>query len=106
MMQGLIDLDVDVELTGFEMGEIDVLLEEVYEAKGPSSGPEDAVPEYPSSPAVTQRGDLWSLGDHALLCADSRDQAAYDHLLEGNKAQFVFTDPPYTAANGHTTRRT
>ena len=97
-LQGLIDLDVDLELTGFEMGAIDLLLEEVHEAKGPSTGPEDALPQYPSSPAVTQRGDLWSLGDHALLCGDSRDQGAYDHLLGGNKAQFVFTDPPYNVA--------
>ena len=97
-LQGLIDLDVDLELTGFDMGEIDLLLEEAHEAKGPSTGPENALPPYPSGPAVTQRGDLWLLGDHALLCADAREPVAYESLLEGAKAQFVFTDPPYNVA--------
>jgi len=97
-LQGLIDLDVDLELTGFDMGEIDFLLEEVKEAKGPSSGPEDVVPQISSGPSVTQHGDMWSLGDHALLCADAREQVAYDRLLGGAKAQIVFTDPPYNVA--------
>ena len=97
-LQGLIDLDVDLELTGFDMGEIDLLLEEAHEAKGPSSGPEDVIPEVSPGPAVTQRGDMWSLDDHALLCADAREQAAYERLLGGTKAQFVFTDPPYNVA--------
>jgi hypothetical protein len=49
-------------------------------------------------PAIGHEQDLWSLGIHRLLCADARDEAAYDHLLEGAKAEFVFTDPPYNVA--------
>ena len=94
----LIDLDVDIELTGFEMPEIDIILEDAREADGASSGPEDAVPQYSSGPAVTRAGDLWLLGNHRLMCADARDGAAYDRLLEGAKAEFVFTDPPYNVA--------
>jgi DNA modification methylase len=94
-LQGLIDLDVEIELTGFEMPEIDLILEDAREANGASSGPEDDVPQYPSGPVVTQPGDLWLLGNHRLLCADARDQAAYESLLEGAKAEFVLTDPPY-----------
>jgi DNA modification methylase len=94
-LQGLLDLEVDLELTGFEMAEIDLLLEETREAKSASSGPEDLVPPVSSGPAVTQSGDLWSLGNHALLCADARERTAYERLLEGAQAQFVFTDPPY-----------
>jgi DNA modification methylase len=94
-LQGLIDINVDLDLTGFEMGEIDLLLEEAHEAKGRPSGPEDVIPQTAASPAITQGGDMWSLGDHALLCADARAQIAYDRLLRGAKAQFVFTDPPY-----------
>jgi ParB-like chromosome segregation protein Spo0J len=90
-LQGLIDLDIDLELTGFDMGEVDLLLEEVHEAKGPTIGPEDVVPQTSSSSAVTQRGDLWSLGDHALLCADARDQGAYERL-GGPRLNLVFTD--------------
>src|SRR5262245_3954706 len=94
-LQGLIELDVDIELTGFETAEVDVILEEAREAMGAESGPEDEVPEPDPGPAVAQTGDLWLLGTHRLLCGDSREQAAYDHLLEGAKAEFVFTDPPY-----------
>jgi DNA modification methylase len=97
-LQGLIDLDFEIELTGFEMPEIDVILEDAREAKGDPSEPEDGVPQYPSGPVVTQAGDLWVLGNHRLLCADAREEAAYDRLLEGAKAQFVFTDPPYNVA--------
>jgi DNA modification methylase len=97
-LQGLIDLDFEIELTGFEMPEIDVILEDAREAKGDPSEPEDGVPQYPSGPVVTQAGDLWVLGNHRLLCADAREEAAYDRLLEGAKAAFVFTDPPYNVA--------
>src|SRR5712691_6380702 len=88
-LQGLIDLDFDIDLTGFEMPEIDVILEDAREANGASSGPEDNVPQYLSGPVVTQPGDLWLLGNHRLLCADARDPTAYESLLEGAKAEFV-----------------
>ena len=97
-LQCLIDLDVEIELTGFEMPEIDIILEDAREADGASSGPEDSVPQFPSGPAATRNGDLWLLGNHRLLCGDARDEAAYDRLLEGAKAEFVFTDPPYNVA--------
>jgi len=99
-LQGLIELDVDIELTGFDMAEIDVILEDAREASGGPSGPEDNVPNHSPGPAVTQTRDLWSLGKHRLLCGDARDQAAYDRLLEGAKAEFAFTDPPYNVAIG------
>jgi DNA modification methylase len=96
-LQGLIELDVDIELTGFEMAEIDLLFGEAREVNS-ASGPEDTVPEPSPAPAVSQTGDLWLLGSHRLLCGDARDQAAYDQLLAGTKAEFVFTDPPDTIA--------
>jgi len=100
-LQGLIELDVDIELTGFDTSEIDIILENAREANGDPSGPEDEVPNS-LGPAVTQTGDLWLLGTHRLLCGDARDQAAYERLLEGAKAEFVFTDPPYNVAiDGH-----
>ena len=68
-LQGLIELDVDIELTGFEMAEIDLILEEAREATGAPSGPEDKVPEHSPGPAVTQTGDLWVLGKHIVCCA-------------------------------------
>jgi DNA modification methylase len=97
-LQGLIDLDFEIELTGFEMPEIDLILEDAREANGTSGGAEDHVPQYRSGPVVTQAGDLWVLGNHRLLCADARGQTAYESLFEGAKAEFVFTDPPYNVA--------
>src|SRR5262245_15574316 len=100
-LQGLIELDVDIELTGFEMAEVDLILEEAREASG-GSEPEDTVPEPSPLPAVSQTRDLWLLGSHRLLCGDARDKIAYDQLLAGGKAEFVFTDPPYNVAiDGH-----
>lgn len=100
-LQGLIDLDFDVDLTGFEAPEVDIILDEARETEGASTGPEDEVPDH-SSTAVSQRGDLWVLGPHRLYCGDARDQAAYDTLLAGDKAEFVFTDPPYNVKiEGH-----
>jgi hypothetical protein len=101
-LQGLIELDVDIELTGFAMAEIDLILEEARETTGVASGPEDTVPEPSPGPVVSQTRDLWLLGTHRLLCGDARDKAAYAHLMDGAKAEFVFTDPPYNVAiDGH-----
>ena len=101
-LQALVDLNFDVELTGFETPEVDLVFEEAREAADSSDGPEDAVPTYAPDHAVTRPGDLWVLGNHRLLCGDARDQAAYDLLLEGHKAEFVFTDPPYNVQiDGH-----
>ena len=101
-LQGLIELEVDIELTGFEIAEIDLILDEAREATSAASGQEDTSPEPAAGPAVSQTGDLWLLGAHRLLCGDARDKAAYDNLLAGAKAEFVFTDPPYNVAiDGH-----
>src|SRR5262245_37154165 len=93
-LQGLIDLQFEVELTGFETAEIDIILDEAGDAAGVPVGREDETPTYASGPAVTRPGDLWQLGAHRLLCADARDPAAYVRLLESTKADFAFTDPP------------
>ena len=57
---------------------------------------EDEVPEPPADP-VTQPGDLWTLGDHRVLCGDSTDRAAVESLLDHEKPSLCFTDPPYGA---------
>jgi DNA modification methylase len=101
-LQALIELDFPVEITGFEIPEVDIILDDAREANGDPTGPEDAGPHSPSGTAVTQPGDLWLLGHHRLLCGDARDPAAYTNLLQDAKAEFVFTDPPYNVAiDGH-----
>ena len=54
----------------------------------------DAIPEPPDDP-ITQRGDLWVLGDHRLLCGDSASPADLDRLLDGAAIDLVNMDPPY-----------
>jgi DNA modification methylase len=101
-LQALVDLDFEVELTGFETAEIDLVLEEANEAAGALPGREDETPVYSAAPAVTRLGDLWELGPHRLLCADARDPASYEQILKNAKAEFVFTDPPYNVPiDGH-----
>lgn len=100
-LQGLIDLEFDVELTGFKTAQVDLILEEASEARG-EDDPADLMPAYQNTPSVSQLGDLWILGKHRLLCADARDALAYDTLLDGLSAAFVFTDPPYNVPiDGH-----
>ena len=100
-LQGLIDLDFDVDLTGFVPGDIEILLEDAEDAKRQASGPENAIPP-PQTTSVSRPGDLWTLGEHRLLCADAREALSYDRLLDGAKAEFVFTDPPYNVPiDGH-----
>lgn len=94
-LQELIDIDFDMDLTGFSLAEIDLVLDDAREASPYTrDAPEDAVPE-PSNVVVTQRGDLWKLGEHYLLCGDARDPADFAKLMQGRKADLVFTDPPY-----------
>ncbi len=94
-LQELIDIDFDIDLTGFSLAEIDVILDDAREANPDTrDAPEDAVPES-SNVVVTQRGDLWKLGEHYLLCGDARDPADFAALMQGRKADIVFTDPPY-----------
>jgi DNA modification methylase len=104
-LQVLVDLDFDVELTGFEPGEIDLTLADADDARREEAGPEDCIPEPVPEQVVSRAGDLWLLGSHRLLCGDARDPAAYSLLLDGEKAGFVFSDPPYNVAvNGHASR--
>jgi 16S rRNA G966 N2-methylase RsmD len=101
-LQGLVDLDFQVELTGFEMGGIDIILDDVAEAKGDNPGREDDCEDRLPGPAVTQLGDLWVLGEHRLLCGNALENAAYELLLGGEKAEFVFADPPFNVPiDGH-----
>ena len=57
----------------------------------------DDVPDAPDE-AVTQRSDLWVLGDHRLLCGDSGSAEDLDRLLDGDVVHLVNTDPPYNVA--------
>ncbi len=101
-MQALIDLDFDLEVTGFALAEVDLVLDAAREgdAVGPA-GPEDQVPPFAET-AVSRMGDIWRLGRHRLACGDARDADIYTRLLEGETVDLVFTDPPYNVPiDGH-----
>lgn len=85
----LLDCSFDVELTGFEMIEIDALFE--VEEEGDGAFP----PQLPNQPAVSRHGDMWHIGPHRLLCGDATNSDDYEKLLGGEQAGMVFTDPPY-----------
>lgn len=98
-LQGLIDLGFDVSLTGFEPAEVDIIIDDIA---GEGQQPEDSLPEETDSPPISRPGDMWVLGKHVLVCGDATDPAAYKHLMGNEKADFVFTDPPYNVViDGH-----
>lgn len=88
------ELGFDVGLTGFTHEEIDALMPTEVE---PGIIDEDEVPEVPEEP-VTKLGDVWILGKHRVMCGDSTSIDAVDKLMDGAKADVVFTDPPYNIA--------
>jgi len=85
------DLGCDLELTGFTDEEIAALMP-VEVTEGLTD--EDEVPEVPEQP-VTVLGDVWVLGKHRLMCGDSTSIDAVDRLMDGGRASFCFTSPPY-----------
>ena len=97
-LQGLVNLDFDVELTGFSLAEIDFVLDEAGEADPDATdAAEDAVPDV-TGPAVSRMGDVWILGRHKLICGDARSSDDYARLLGNERVDLVFTDPPYNVA--------
>lgn len=97
-LQALVDLDFDVELTGFSLAEVDLLLDEASEADPEGSdAAEDRVPAVTGRP-VSVQGDLWRLGRHLLLCGDTRKPADLERLMGGDRADLAFTDPPYNVS--------
>jgi len=101
-LQALIDLDFDLELTGFSLAEVDLVLDSAKEREvHGSTNAEDSVPPVPSS-AVSRRGDLWACGRHRLLCGDARTDTDYSALLGSERVDLIFTDPPYNVPiDGH-----
>jgi DNA modification methylase len=81
---------LDLEITGFEMGEIDVLL------NGDGLDEEDELPPTDGATAPVSRiGDLWLMGQHCLLCGDALLAESCVRVLGTETADMVFTDPPY-----------
>ncbi len=80
-------LDLDLGLTGFSSRELDAILRPALEG-------EDDAPPLPEK-AFTQPGDLWTMGDHRLLCGDATDASSMFIVIGDGKVSLVLTDPPY-----------
>jgi DNA modification methylase len=98
----LLGLDFSLEVTGFEMGEIDLRIASLEDMPGQGDDPADVLPETPAGPPVGKIGDLWLLGRNRLLCGSALDTAAFTALMGEERAAMVFTDPPYNVRiDGH-----
>lgn len=95
--------DFDAELLDFELEDIDLDLGEfgftLNTSEEPAAAIEDNYDPEPQTEPKSKRGDIYQLGRHRLMCGDSTDAQDVDTLMDGAKADMVFTDPPYNIAS-------
>ena len=100
-LRGLLEIDFDVEVTGFAISEIDNLVEGLIPEE-PGDPDDDVVPGNDGDVGRCRVGDIFALGVHRLICGSALERQVVDALMDGGKAQMVFTDPPYNVAiDGH-----
>ena len=100
LQQAMEELDkgnFDLETLGFSNKELEKIRES-FESEKIMAETEDVVPEVEPEQTVSKIGDLWQLGEHKLLCGDSCLPENYEKLMGDEKADMVFTDPPYNVA--------
>ena len=87
---------IDIDITGYSEDEYNEIVSALMDATTPESGEldEDEIVEPPKQP-VSRYGDIWVLGKHRLMCGDSTNAEVVGKLMDGKKADMVFTDPPY-----------
>ncbi len=91
-IENLKELEFDISELGFEVDEIDKLLNSGVDVTEDNF--DEPLPEAP----ITKQGDVWLLGRHRLICGDSTKAETYSKLMDGKKANLVVTDPPYNVA--------
>jgi len=95
--------EIDLALTGFSQDELDKLLKSLElrdKRERVESFDLDAALEAATRAPRAQRGEIWALGDHRVLCGDACDAGDVASLLDGRKLSMAFTDPPYNVALG------
>lgn len=80
--------DIDIDITGFEIPEIDQLAVDFSEKLDPADEFEEN-----EGKAISAVGDVWLLGDHRIMCGNARNAADVDHLMDGQTASMAFLDP-------------
>lgn len=94
-----LDVEIDLTVTGFETAEIDLLIEACNEDEDVI---DELLPESVDTQPVTKLGDIWLLGKHRIYCGDATKSLSYEKLLVDQKAQLIFTDPPFNVPiKGH-----
>lgn len=92
----------NVEFTGFDLSEAEKLWDEYLDSEDKDSSKDDEYDvELPENP-ISQKGDLWLLGNHRLMCGDSTDISSVQKLTEGSHIKLICTDPPYNVDYGAT----
>jgi DNA modification methylase len=94
-LHAMAEQGIDLSLTGFDPDELASLIGGAGEQGGLT--PDDQVPE-PGKEPITRPGDVWNLGPHRVMCGDATVLSAADTLMDGTKAELVWTDPPYNVA--------
>jgi ParB-like nuclease family protein len=98
--QGLTELGFDLEATGFELPEIEVILD--AGAQKSLEIEDDPLPDLVTDRVCSKLGDVWILADHRVLCGDARHRESFEAVLQGERTQLVFVDPPYNVPiRGH-----
>jgi len=95
-----LDLDFSLEVTGFDMGEVDFRIETLTAPQATGGDPADRLPAESSGPPVSRVGDLWLVGKHRVYCGSALDESSYAALMQADKAAMVFADPPYNVPIG------
>jgi DNA modification methylase len=92
--------DFDILANEFEVGDLIEWGFDEKDLKIDISVEEDEAPEVSTDPAVSQLGEVYQLGRHRVMCGDSVKTEDIDKLLGSNKADIVFTDPPWNVNYG------
>lgn len=98
-----LNLDFSLELTGFDVADIDVILDSsLTEKEVKLDEKANAVPFIKEDEIVSKLGDIWQLGKHRIICGSALEKEYFEKLFENKKADMVFTDPPYNVkVDGH-----
>lgn len=99
-----VELNFDVEVTGFGMAEIDLMIEGLEPAHQGGQDPADILPDGSERIQVSRAADVWILDRHRVVCGDALKDSSYALLLQSRQAAMVFADPPYNVPiDGHAT---
>ena len=93
-----LDLSFDLDITGFDNAEIDLL----FNPPTPADSKLNNIPFIVEEEIVSKLGDIWQLGNHRLICGNALEKDTFEQLLGNKRADMIFTDPPYNVKiEGH-----